>query len=1007
MVVALLAGFGPGLVATAAAGFIAAYWILPPIGLSTVVSPVNRLGLVIFTSMGLFISAVAELYRRNRDKAAAFDRELALRESREILRRQAELIDPVRAEIIAREMQRVVRDRGAAGVQSAHPTDETLRHAPAAAGAVVAGIGLLVLVGWLFGSEPLKSVLPGLANMKANTALCFVLAGLALAGRDRLALRLVCTGLACAVAGLTLAEYVAQGSFGLDQLLFRDTLDAHTINPGRMAESTALGLLLGCASLLLLTARGRIALWAQQSLAVGMALIGMVAVLGYACNVQQFYNFAGFASMAMHTAAAFVILAAGLLFARSDGLGAVLLTPGPGAQLMRRLLPAAVLAPALLAWLIDRWLKPSFFSEGMDTAALALAMTVSLVAMVWWTALAINRADAARRVTETQLRNMAEVMDNAYEPLIVREPGGVILAWNRGAEALYGWPAAEALGQREQSLLHTEGHSVEEIEHHLQTIGHWEGELSHIARDGRRVTVESRQTASRIGDDRIFILESNRDITERQRAQEVRRESEERLRFALETIHTGAWDLDLVGHTAFRSLEHDRIFGYADSLPEWTYEMFLQHVLPEDRAMVDGRFRHAMESRTDWNFECRIRRADGQVRWIWAAGRHHGDATGVRHRMAGIVQDITARKEAEQALRESEARFRLLAETMWQGVVHQDADGTIVVMNPAAQRILGKSQDQFLGSTSVREERDTIREDGSLFPGLEHPAMVALRTGQPVRGVVMGVFNPTLAAYRWISIDAVPVVRPGQNRPSEVYTVFEDITERKRNEEHIRASLAEKEVLLKEIHHRVKNNMQVISSLMALQAERLPDAAMREVLQDVTHRVRSMALVHEKLYQSADMARVEFAEYAESLLNYLWRAHANSASGVRLALDMEPVPLSINAAVPCGLVLNELVGNALKHAFRNGGGRRGDAVVGDEVAVSLRGSSEGRVCLRVRDNGTGLPKGFDWRQTDSLGLRLVHMLAGQLHATVEVSSNEGTEFTVTFGGPTTLGNEKP
>jgi two-component sensor histidine kinase len=222
------------------------------------------------------------------------------------------------------------------------------------------------------------------------------------------------------------------------------------------------------------------------------------------------------------------------------------------------------------------------------------------------------------------------------------------------------------------------------------------------------------------------------------------------------------------------------------------------------------------------------------------------------------------------------------------------------------------------------------------------------------------------------------------------------IAERKQSEERIRASLAEKEVLLKEIHHRVKNNMQVISSLVSLQAERLPDAAMREVLQDVTHRVRSMALVHEKLYQSADMARVEFAEYAQSLLAYLWRAQGAAAPGLRLALDLEPVPLSVNAAVPCGLILNELVSNALKHAFRD----RASGV----VSVSLRGGPQGQVCLRVRDNGTGLPAGFDWRQADSLGLHLVQMLAGQLHATVDVSSKEGTEFAVTFDGPKTLEN---
>jgi two-component sensor histidine kinase len=222
--------------------------------------------------------------------------------------------------------------------------------------------------------------------------------------------------------------------------------------------------------------------------------------------------------------------------------------------------------------------------------------------------------------------------------------------------------------------------------------------------------------------------------------------------------------------------------------------------------------------------------------------------------------------------------------------------------------------------------------------------------------------------------------------------IVQDITARKHAEEALKASLSEKEVLLKEIHHRVKNNMQVISSLLSLQASHLPDDSMRAILQDVTHRVRSMALVHEKLYQSADMARIEFAEYAQTLLGYLWRAHGTPTSYIRLALDLEPTPLSVNAAVPCGLILNELATNALKHAFR---GRNSG-----EVIVSLHGNPEGQVCLRMRDNGTGLPAGLDWRSAKSLGLCLVQILAKQLSATVEVSSvgGEGTEFSVTFGG---------
>jgi PAS domain S-box-containing protein len=220
----------------------------------------------------------------------------------------------------------------------------------------------------------------------------------------------------------------------------------------------------------------------------------------------------------------------------------------------------------------------------------------------------------------------------------------------------------------------------------------------------------------------------------------------------------------------------------------------------------------------------------------------------------------------------------------------------------------------------------------------------------------------------------------------ECRIVLIDITERKRAEEQIKASLAEKEVMLQEIHHRVKNNLQVISSLVSLQADGSTDETVREVLRDVIYRVRSMALVHEKLYQSGSLSLIDFAEYVRGLFGYLWRAHGAAAATVRLTLDLEPVSLSMDIALPCGLILNELAGNALKHAFRS----RAEG----EVVVTLREDAPGQVSISVRDNGVGLPVGFDWRQASSLGLRLVQMLAAQLNATVEESGLGGTEFRI-------------
>ncbi|MGB9175854.1 MAG: PAS domain S-box protein, partial [Methanoregula sp.] len=291
------------------------------------------------------------------------------------------------------------------------------------------------------------------------------------------------------------------------------------------------------------------------------------------------------------------------------------------------------------------------------------------------------------------------------------------------------------------------------------------------------------------------------DITSQVKAEEALRESEERMRFALETSQTGAWDLDLADHTAFHSGEHDRIFGYAEPLPVWTYEIFLNHVLQEDRDLVDAKFRHAIGTGGDWNFECRIRRNDGETRWIWAAGRHRPGGSGSLGKMSGIVQDITERKRADEALKESEERFRVIAETSPVLLsVSSISDGTVLFTNPAYDHAFGFRPGEIIGRPAIERfsnpaERstfiNTLRETGELR---NREVRAIRKDGTPF----------------WLST-SVAWIRFGGNEAMLGASV--DITERKQAEEALLKTRDELEIRVEE------RTGELIGALKALDTE--------------------------------------------------------------------------------------------------------------------------------------------------------------------------------------------
>jgi len=211
---------------------------------------------------------------------------------------------------------------------------------------------------------------------------------------------------------------------------------------------------------------------------------------------------------------------------------------------------------------------------------------------------------------------------------------------------------------------------------------------------------------------------------------------------------------------------------------------------------------------------------------------------------------------------------------------------------------------------------------------------------------------------------------------------------RKRSEEKILASLKEKEVLLKEIHHRVKNNMQVISSLLNLQSRRVKDPAVGEMLRESQRRIRSMALIHERLYQSSDLSRIEFSDYIRNLATHLFHSYQIDTSRIQLKIEADKIFLNINTAIPCGLIVNELISNALKHAFPNG--RKG------RLEIELHRVDKDGCILRVADDGVGFPEGLDLRRTETLGMQIVSTLVDQVEGRLEISRHNGTEFRLEF-----------
>jgi PAS domain S-box-containing protein len=345
-----------------------------------------------------------------------------------------------------------------------------------------------------------------------------------------------------------------------------------------------------------------------------------------------------------------------------------------------------------------------------------------------------------------------------------------------------------------------------------------------------------------------------------------------------------------------------------------------------------------------------------------------------------FVRDVTKAQKAKEALRASEELYRELVEKARMAILMDNKDGNFVYFNKKYAELFGYSMSEM-----KKRSIQTVAHPDDVERVMEFHKKRIKGEKVPSRYEFRGVRKDGSIIH--LEVDAVEL--KGEEKIVGTRSYVWDITVRKKAEEKVEASLREKEILLREVHHRVKNNMQVISSLFNLQSRYIKDKKSLEIFRNCQNRVRSMALIHERLYQAEDLAKVDIEEYVQSLISHLFSSYGISPEAISLSTDIKNVFLDIGKAIPCGLIINELVSNSLKHAFPDR--KKG------EMRISLKPLDKNEIELMVSDNGVGLPKEVDFQNVESLGLHLVTILAkDQLHGTVELDRSSGTKFVIRF-----------
>lgn len=340
-----------------------------------------------------------------------------------------------------------------------------------------------------------------------------------------------------------------------------------------------------------------------------------------------------------------------------------------------------------------------------------------------------------------------------------------------------------------------------------------------------------------------------------------------------------------------------------------------------------------------------------------------------------LVEDITESAGREKELLRNEEMFEQLFRNSPLGIAMLDRNSRILQVNHSFEALFGYTESEIRGEDldELIVPEDGLNQARSFSDSKETFSFTTKRKTKS--GELIDVY-----------IYGVPVVLDGET--IAIYGIYMDVTEQINAENKVRQSLEEKEVLLAEIHHRVKNNLAVITGLLELQYHNLENEEAKSALRDSQMRINSMALIHEKLYQNETLSNIDFGVYIEELVNVIVKTHVRSDSKISVDIETDAVDLPITKAIPCGLVINEIVTNSLKYAFT-------EEIEDPRISMSLT-KEDNRAIIQISDNGVGLPKPFEEIGSNSLGTLLIKTLTSQLDADLNVNSVDGTSYHFSF-----------